>query len=256
MRRFLEFVESAGEKGWPSMIGTVIFVLAAVFEHFRDKNLTSFAFIFLAATIFCWGAYAAWSDTDKRLQQEMLKHQGARLEGLVKRGYLDMRSLEDRNSSAMMASGCRVTLLVEITNHNHTPARLKPSDTKLQILIESKIYNGEWEHIPTGALLVDDDTVKVKTVTDFFDGMYYSTAIQQGEPHVGHIRFIVKEFNQEIARGRTQLDAKVIVTITDTLSKSHTIGSSVSLMVEKMLPVRDAITMVLDVAERIRNRRE
>jgi hypothetical protein len=237
------------------MIGTAIFVLAAVFEHSRDKNLTSFAFIFLAATIFCWGAYAAWSDTDKRLQQEISKHQGSRLEGSVKRGYLDMRSLEGRGSS-VMASGCCVTLLVEITNHNYTPARLKPSDTKLKMLIEGKSYNGELEHIPAGVLLVDDDTVRVKAITDFFDGMYYSTAIQQGEPRVGHMRFIVEEFNQEIAKGRTQLDTKATVIIVDTLSKSHTISESVPLMVAKMLSAKDAITAVLDVADLIRNQPE
>ena len=155
-----------------------------------------------------------------------------------------------------MASGCYVTLLVEITNHNYTPARLKPSDTKLQMLIDGKSYIGEWEHLPVGVLLVDDDTVRIKAITDFFDGMYYSTAIQQGEPRVGHMRFIVEEFNQEIAKGRTQLDAKITVIIVDTLSKSHTISESVPLTVEKILSIKEAITAVLDVADLIRNQRE
>lgn len=221
------------------MIGTVVFVGVSILEHVWDHNLASYVFVVLAAFIFCWGAFAAWGDTDKKLREEVLKHQGARLEGVIKRGYLDMR-VPTKLDFAFMVKGCCITLLVEIVNHNQFSARVMPSRTSLEAVIQGRSYHGEWVHSPQGMLVVNDDTVKVKAISDFFDEMYYSSAIEQGEPRIGHIMFLVEDFDQEVAKDKHQLDADITITINDTLSKPHVVSASMPLMIGKMLSAEEA----------------
>ena len=161
---------------------------------------------------------------------------------------------------AFVTKGCCITLLVEIVNHNQTSARVMPSRTSLEAVIKGRSYHGERVHSPRGMLVVNDDTVKVKAISDFFDEMYYSSAIEQGEPRIGHIMFLIEDFDHEVAKDQPQLDADLTITINDTLSKPHVVSTSMPLMIGKILSAEDArknnVNALIDVLDLVRNKQD
>lgn len=244
MRRFIEFVKSAGTIGGGSVLLAIALFGVTIGEHVWEKNVAVGWLEWLAMTFFCFGAYQAWNNTDKKLQSEIRKQAGARIEGKIVLGYLDIRKDDPRNPAAgfpFMAQGCCVTLYVDVVNHNDSPVRFRAADTMLKAIINGRNFYGRWEHIPAQLLRVDDNRVKSDVLIDFFDGFYFSNQLQKGDPHLGHIRFLVEDFDQSIARGNKEVNAEVVVTIVDTLSKEHTICATLPLRVGTMWSINDAV---------------
>lgn len=84
MRKVLQFINAAGQWGWPSVLGTAIFIVISIWEHVRDKALASYVFMLLAAVVFCAGAFKAWLEERKKYEIEKAKHDNPNLElGIV-----------------------------------------------------------------------------------------------------------------------------------------------------------------------------
>lgn len=80
MRKIIQFIGAAGKWGWPSVLGTVIFIGISLWEHVRDKALASYLFPIVAALVFCAGAFKAWSEENKKYETEKAKHDNPNLE--------------------------------------------------------------------------------------------------------------------------------------------------------------------------------
>jgi len=74
MRRFLSFLAAAGNYGVVSVAITAVLLTISIIEHTRDKNVVAYWLLFIAALVFCVGAYIAWSEENKKLEAEKAKH--------------------------------------------------------------------------------------------------------------------------------------------------------------------------------------
>lgn len=177
---------------------------------------------------------------EKDLEAERAKNVGSRIEGEITHGYLDFRRFADDGQFPFMASGCTATFYVEAVNHNDTPAMLRADKSSVefavQMGIQKKTFHGVWDHIRPNVLAVDDETVKDNRVLDFFDVWKLLT---KGYPASGHMGFLVEGFDQSFAFGKQTVDAEVVITIVDTLSKSHILRASLPLRVGTMYSLQD-----------------
>jgi len=235
MRRLREFVKAAGERGWPSMIGTAIFVIAALVEHFRDRNLTSFVFIFLAAAIFCWGAFKAWRDADKevsRLSQEI----ASRLPDVdieVRAGYLDAGKCLNGEKWEDVDRGCSITLYICATNRNEQQAFFHYAPA-LTCRIYGQEYAGQWRHISPTTLTVNDEVLKGdRRLIDFMDQRYIPDGftMYKGRPLYGWVMFYLEWLDKDLLFAKNEIKATVSLSMRDTLKGVHSSVNTVSLKV-------------------------
>lgn len=71
MGRFTAFLKGAGTYGGGSVVLAIILFAVAIGEHAKDKNIGVGWLEYLALGFFCFGAYKAWDNTDKRLQESI-----------------------------------------------------------------------------------------------------------------------------------------------------------------------------------------
>lgn len=161
MRRLREFIRAAGERGWPSLVGTCVFVLVSILEHFWDHTVASYIFIVLAAAVFCWGAYAAWSDADKQVKEmaELLADRYPRLQGEIVLACLDVGKRWDNGQWIDSPAGSVVTFYVRVVNHSTQDAWmvLPPG---LRLTIDGTDYVGNYVVPGAHVLSANDPELK------------------------------------------------------------------------------------------------
>jgi len=69
MGRFTAFLKGAGTYGGGSVVLAILLFAVAIGEHVKDKNIGVGWLEWIAIVFFCFGAYKAWDNTDKRLQE-------------------------------------------------------------------------------------------------------------------------------------------------------------------------------------------
>lgn len=248
MGRFLQFVKAAGERGWPSMVGTFVFVAISVLEHYWDHNLAAYIFIVLAASIFCWGAFAAWSDADKkvvRLREEI----NARLPNIkieMAAGYIDAGKSHEKEKWGDAEQGCLVSLYIIATNQNDQQAFLWGLP-ELICHINGQEHRGEWRHICSYLLSANDSTLKGdKRLVDFLDQSYVGAGFTgftmfKGRPLAGWLMFYLSTLDKNIVLGRDELGCSLSLTLTDTLGGHHSVTEDVHLKVNLLCLTTDLL---------------
>jgi len=66
MTTFGRFIKAAGLLGGGSVVLAILLFLITIIEHIRDHNVEVFYLVLLAAVFFCFGAYQAWHDENRK----------------------------------------------------------------------------------------------------------------------------------------------------------------------------------------------
>ncbi len=239
-------------------------VVAAIWPLYFSNILHVRTALWISAGVcFFLANFHVWLRERKALEAEIAKHEGSRVEGEIRLGYIDGRNYIPRatNYWEEFTVGCLVTLYVDATNKNTIEAHLRSCKTSLKLTLLGNTYIGEWKHIIEG-LTFDDDRVNIKSqACDFHDGMYVGRGMVQGVPKLGYLQFFIADFPTDVLFGKDSLVASVAITLTDTLDKPHVIpGVSIPLLVGKMARLGDVlekakriqVSALLDIAESIR----
>lgn len=269
MRRVGQYFVSLYEDWVARMSGiasVTLAILALVWPHyFSDIHHLRAAMWIAAAACLILASFRIWLHERKALEAEVVKHEGSRIEGEIRLGYIDGKRYIPRAANYWedFTLGCLVTLYIDATNKNLTEARLRSPNTRLELSFMGTAYIGEWNHLVEG-LTFDDARVSVKAqACDFHNGMYFSRGMIQGLPKLGYLQFFVPNFPTDVLFGKEFLTVGVTITLTDTLDKLHIIrGVSVPLLVGKMARLGDVlekaksteIGALIDVLKVIRDR--
>jgi hypothetical protein len=228
MARSLDFIKAAGERGWPSVSGTFIFVSVSILEHFWDHTVASYVFIVLAAAIFSWGAFAAWSSADKQVKklEEQLADRVPRVKGEIVLGYLEIGKRYEKDRLLMYDGDCVATFYLRVVNHSDQDAWMVLPPT-LKLTINRREYASEYV-IPTPyALIINDSELKGdRRILDLFGfsvgGM--NGVFQKPRLHHGWLMFNIPD-SQVHLDGKNHISGAVSINFKDTLGGIHPIGS-------------------------------
>jgi len=210
------------------VMGTLIFVGASILEHLWDKNLASYVFLFLAAAVFCWGAYAAWDDADKKIKElkEKLSDRYPRLVGEIVLGYLDFGKQCDKGRWVDSASGAVATFYVKIVNHSTQDAWLM-SGPGLRMTIGGTEYVGTYTTPSPQALSVNDTELKGdRRISDLFSfgigGM--AGVLQKPRLHPGWLMFNLEGLKDQL-ESNPDVIGSATITLGDTLGGVHAMNA-------------------------------
>jgi hypothetical protein len=224
MGRVLQFIKAAGARGWPSVIGTVLFTGISIWEHFQTTGVTSYVFALLAMAIFCWGAYAAWSEADKRAKELeiLVADQYPRLQGEILRGYLDTGKRWEDDQWKDSANSAVATFYVEVVNHSAQDAwlSLPPS---LRMTIGGTEYSGT-RVIPAPYFLHANDP-ELRGDTRIIDMFAFNIGgmpgvIQKPHLHMGWLMFNLDGFFTQ-PDSKPEITGSATITLNDTLDGVH-----------------------------------
>ncbi|HXT86279.1 MAG TPA: hypothetical protein VN745_04575 [Verrucomicrobiae bacterium] len=74
MGKFLGFLAAAGAYGVASVVIAFILFFISVYEHAHNQNVAAYVLILVGASIFCIGAFIAWSAENNKYEVEKAKH--------------------------------------------------------------------------------------------------------------------------------------------------------------------------------------
>lgn len=229
MHRFRKFLDAAGERGWPSMIGTSVFVLLSILEHVWNHNVASYVFVVLAAILFCWGAYAAWSDADKQVEElkEKLLDRVPRVQGEIVLGYLEIGKRYKRDRLLIYERDCVATFYLRVVNHSDQDAWMVLPPV-LKMTINGRDYSGEYVAPMSNTLSVNDSELKgdrrINDILQFGIGGIGMGVFQKPRLHPGWLMFNIPD-SQVHLDGNKPIVGAVSITLKDTLGGNHRISN-------------------------------
>lgn len=230
MGSLYDFIKAAGGKGWPSMVGTATFIAVSILEHFWNHEVAAYAFVVIASATFCWGAFAAWSDSNKRVKEleEKVADRYPRLVGSIERGYLDIGKQCVNGQWVESSTGCVATFYVKVANHSQQDAWIAlPPDFK--ITLDGADYVGRYAQLSSSALYVHDSELKGdRRIFDMF-GFSVGGALgvfQKPRLHFGWVVFNLEGSRNELA-SKKEVIGSATMTLRDSLGGVHPIKSSV-----------------------------
>jgi hypothetical protein len=176
LARLRDFSVAAGRWGWPSVIGTMFLVAVSLYEHIVGHNLTAYAFVLLAAFVFCLGAFHAWSAENR---------QRLTLEAIL--ATIEVRLLEIHGKSvdptkADTNSDIFLRVRIELKN----PREATIANYRLDLVSRERSESADWVNDVTGwhAML----TAEAGMPTHDFVAL--PSELRQGEPHEGWLHFV------------------------------------------------------------------
>jgi hypothetical protein len=245
MLRFGQFLKAAGTYGGGSVLLAILLFGISIGEHIKDKNVSVGWLEWVALVFFCFGAYKAWDNTDKKLRDAntLLDETKPRIEGKIWLGYLDAGKLHEGQKWDDVATGCTITLYIDATNLNNQEAWFRAAP-ELKITMAGREYEGVWKKICSQLLSVNDPALTGdKMIRDFFDQRYLDSGFSmvKGRPAVGWLMFYVEAFDKNMAFGRSEILCNVIVALKDTLSVTHPLDAELQLKVNLICPTKDLL---------------
>jgi len=199
---------------------------------FSDLHNVRTAMWVSAAACFVVANFHAWLRERRALEAEKAKHEGSDLRGSIRLGYVDKQRLSPKTGWEDISRGCLVTVYVDVVNHNPQIAYPRADQSILQIKFNGISHQGVWQHIVDG-LTVNDDRLVIKTVSDWFDGLFQG--LPQSIPRLGYMQFLVPSLSNDLLFGQDSLVVEATVAIIDTLGKKHSIrNEDLALAVDKL----------------------
>jgi hypothetical protein len=226
--------------GWASVLLTAIALIWPSFfanvRHLRAAMWASAAVCLLIVN------FHAWLRERKALESEIKKKEGSNLQGSIRLGYIDKRRFLPPTGWEDISRGCLVTVYVDAVNHNPQLAYPRTDVSGIQIKLNGETHEGRWLHVVDG-LAVDDDRVSIKTLNDWFDGIFQG--MPQSIPKLGYMQFLVPSIANDIFFGKDSIRVDATVIIVDTLGKKHLLrNQALDLLVGKLCTQSDLLYKV------------
>jgi hypothetical protein len=236
MSRISEYFSAIYHDWMARMSGVASVVLAVVGliwpSYFGDIHHLRTAMWIASALCLVFASFRIWLGERKALEAEKGRNVGSDLRGSIRLGYIDKQRLSPKTGWEDISQGCLVTVYVDVVNHNPQIAYPRADRSTLQIEFNGISHQGTWQHIVDG-LTVNDDRLVIKTVSDWFDGLFQG--LPQSLPRLGYMQFLVPSLSNDLLFGRDSIVVEATVTIVDTLDKKHSIrNEGLALIVDKL----------------------
>jgi hypothetical protein len=223
MGKFGKFLSAIGSDWLARMSGplTVPFTLAALWFSSTAARISFAVLAVVAALLTC---YRIWVKEYDRAEAEEAKNINSRIEGEIRRGYLEHRKAE----LTYVLGGakyvwvtvprqfCYVYFLIDAVNCNDASATLRPDLSSVELTVNGNTFHGKCSPIPTG-LGVNDDFRKVKLISDAFN----VSPLRRAVPWMGELGFVIESFDGSLTEGKDTLLASVRIKVVDSIKKTH-----------------------------------
>jgi hypothetical protein len=184
MKRLKQFVVDSGRWGIASEIAALVFLGVGIWEHFRDRAVSSFSFLCAALVLFALGSYAAWNKTRDELEKEKVRNEIAP----------DI----DVQISSMITKGKLGIGLTDLFVHVILTLKA-PSEVKIRSFSMTGLQGTESRHV--NAI---EDTAHWEVVKENPDGGYVHISCtpiakdlrQRGDPMDGWIHFQLSDMQE------------------------------------------------------------
>jgi hypothetical protein len=134
--KFRMFFSASGKLGVGSVIFAIVFLSVGIFEHYKEKNITSFSFVLLAFICLGWGSYLAWSAEYDKLEKEIEKNSKPHF-------TVDISEFV-RNAGDLGSAGSTFFANISVVNTSISESSIR------SVYIQTPVENGKFKASPFG----------------------------------------------------------------------------------------------------------
>lgn len=219
----IEFFISAGSAGIVSAAATIAFLCVTIYEHEEKHEIPAIAFLILAGSFFCYGAYIAWANERReRIELDLLLHQ-ADIRGQIIRASIDTKFYENGAWHSVERGIC-ITMLIEAVNHSQVDAWNGKWPT-VDVSFGAETYSGTFKDLPQHPYVLEfnDPTFALKQINGIFHSVWVGGSDwMPGRPRYGYMCFVVPGIDHNIMK-LSSITASITIHIYDSLGRDHRI---------------------------------